>query len=59
MKRYLKICWLRFKWWLGFELTTVENSEIAYWITRNVTTPPGLNAHDVCEMEWEKNWEKY
>jgi len=54
VKRYLRVCRLRFKRWIGFKLTTQENSEIAYWITRNVTTPPGLNAHDVCEIEWEK-----
>lgn len=55
MKRYLRVCWLRFKWrWLGFNLTTAENSEIVFWITRNVTNPSGLNAHDVCELEWER-----
>ena len=27
---------------------------LSYWITRNVITPFGLNAHDVCELEWER-----
>lgn len=53
IRRFLRVQWLQFINWMGFKLTTIENSEIAYWITRKVTTPSGLNAHDVCELEWE------
>jgi len=37
MKRRLRILKLRFIQWCGFKLTSDERSELAYWITRNVT----------------------
>jgi hypothetical protein len=37
MKRRFRILKLRFIQWLGFKLTSDERSEIAYWITRNIT----------------------
>lgn len=37
MRRRFRIFKLRLINWAGFKLTSSERSEIAYWITRNVT----------------------
>ena len=37
MKKRLRILKLRFVRWLGFKLTSDERSDIAFWLTRNVT----------------------
>lgn len=37
MKKWFRILKLRFISWLGFKLTSDERSEMAFWLTRNVT----------------------
>lgn len=36
MKKRFRILKLRMISWVGLKLTSLERSEIAYWITRNV-----------------------
>lgn len=35
--KWFRILKLRFIGWLGFKLTSDERSEMAFWLTRNVT----------------------
>ena len=37
LKKRHRILKLRFIEWLGFKLSSDERSEMAYWLTRNVT----------------------
>ena len=55
MRQRIRILWLRLKLILGIESCS-DREELAYWITRNVETPSGLNVHDVCEMEWDSDY---
>jgi hypothetical protein len=50
---------IRLKAKLGLPLKHEERGKYCRWITRNVKTPEGLNAHDVCEMEWENDGSKW
>lgn len=38
IKKLFRIIKLRFWWGLGFKLTSDERSELAFWLTRKVTT---------------------
>ncbi len=49
--------WIIIKAKLGFGLTCSERGKYCRWLTRKVTTPEGLNAHDVCEIEEDRDYQ--